>query len=131
MPVLDTSLAERVDDEAQTESFRQIVAYLQEAVGQRVAASLAGLGDPKQIGRYLQPDGPEPRDVTQLRLRESYKIVRTLELAYDKTTARAWLFGTNSRLDDQAPIELIRAAQRAADIRPVLRAARQVAMFQP
>jgi hypothetical protein len=26
--------------------------------------------------------------------------------AYDAETAKAWLFGTNTRLDDQAPIEM-------------------------
>lgn len=130
MPMVTASLARRVDDEAQTQSIRTIAAYLQETLGQRVAASLAGLADAKQVGRYIQPSGPEPHDPVQLRLRESYKIVRTLVEAYDATTARAWLFGTNSRLDDQAPIEVIRAAIVAADVRPVLRAARQVAMFQ-
>ena len=31
--------------------------------------------------------------------------------AYDADTAKAWLFGTNTRLDDQAPIEVLRTAR--------------------
>ena len=38
MPALTGSAAHRLDDEAATRSIREIAAYLQEAVGQRVAA---------------------------------------------------------------------------------------------
>ena len=50
--------------------------------------------------------------------------------AYDATTAKAWLFGTNSRLDDQAPIEVLGDATETADFTMVVQAARQVASFQ-
>jgi hypothetical protein len=130
MPVLTAPEAERLDDEAATRSIREIAAYLQDAVGQRVAAAIAGLADAKQIGRYAREDGPEPHDATQRRLREGYKVVRMLVGAYDGKTARAWLFGTNTRLDDQAPIEVLGAATEAAQFATVVRAARQVASFE-
>ena len=38
-------------------SIRDIAAYLQEAVGQRVAAAMAA-ADAKQIGRYARQGGP-------------------------------------------------------------------------
>jgi hypothetical protein len=41
MPLLTVSAAQRLDDEAATLSIREIAAYLQEAVGQRVAAAMA------------------------------------------------------------------------------------------
>jgi uncharacterized protein (DUF2384 family) len=50
--------------------------------------------------------------------------------AYDDKTARAWLFGTNTRLDDRAPIEVLGAASDTAEFAMVVRAARQVASFQ-
>lgn len=50
--------------------------------------------------------------------------------AYDAETAKAWLFGTNTRLDDQAPIELLRAAKSPEEFTAVVRAARQLASFQ-
>ena len=77
MPVLTVSAAQRLDDEAATRSIRDIAAYLQEAVGQRVAAAMAGLADAKQIGRYARQGGPEPHSVTERRLREGYKVVRS------------------------------------------------------
>ncbi|MEE6176819.1 XRE family transcriptional regulator [Mycobacterium sp. 050134] len=130
MPVLTVSAAQRLDDEATTLSIREIAAYLQEAVGQRVAAAMAGLADAKQIGRYARKGGPQPHGITERRLREGYKVVRMLVDTYDDKTARAWLFGTNTRLDDRAPIEVLGAATDTADFAMVVRAARQVASFQ-
>jgi plasmid stabilization system protein ParE len=130
MPALTASAAQRLDDDAATRSIREIAAYLQDAVGQRVAAAIAGLVDAKQIGRYARDGGPEPHGVTERRLREGYKIVKMLVDAYDGKTARAWLFGTNTRLDDRAPIEVLGAAEKTADFAVVLKAARQVASFQ-
>lgn len=130
MSVLTGPAAQRVDDEAATMSIREIASYLQERVGQRVAAALAGLGDARQIGRYTRVDGPDPSATTERRLREGYKVVRTLIDAYDEKTARAWLFGTNSRLDDRAPVEVLGAATQTAEFAVVIRAARQVASFQ-
>ncbi|BCP14279.1 XRE family transcriptional regulator [Mycobacterium paraintracellulare] len=130
MPVLTVPAAQRLDDEAATRSIREIAAYLQDAVGQRVAAALAGLADAKQIGRYGRESGPEPHGATERRLREGYKVVRMIVDAYDTKTARAWLFGTNTRLDDRAPIEVLGAATDTAEFAMVVRAARQVASFQ-
>ncbi len=101
-----------------------------EAVGQRVAAAIAGLADAKQIGRYAREGGPEPHGATERRLREGYKVVRMLVDAYDAKRARAWLFGTNTRLEDRAPIEVLGEAVDTAAFVMVVRAARQVASFQ-
>lgn len=130
MPALTAPAAQRLDEEAATKSIREIAAYLQDAVGQRVAAAMAGLGDARQIGRYARQDGPEPHPTTERRLREGYKVVRMLVDAYDAKTARAWLFGTNTRLDDRAPIEVLGEATEPATFTAVIRAARQVASFQ-
>jgi uncharacterized protein (DUF2384 family) len=130
MPALTLPAQERLDDEASTLPVPRIAAYLQETVGQRVAAAMAGLVDAKQIGRYARENGPEPHGSTERRLREGYKVVRMLVDAYDAKTARAWLFGTNTRLDDQAPIEVLGAATKTAEFAAVVRAARQVASFQ-
>jgi hypothetical protein len=130
MPVLSASAAEILDQEAATRPIPEIAAYLQATVGQRVAAAIAGLGDARQIGRYASEGGPEPRDAVSRRLREGYKVVRMLSDAYDAKTAKAWLFGINSRLDDQAPIELLGQADDTPSLAAVVRAARQLAAFQ-
>ena len=130
MPVLTATDAQRLDDEAATLSIRAIAAYLQETLGQRITAAIAGLGDTRQVGRYAREDGPRPHATADRRLREGYKIVRMLVDTYDDQTARAWLFGTNTRLDDQAPIEVLGTATDPKDFTAVVRAARQVASFE-
>ncbi|MGH3645531.1 MAG: XRE family transcriptional regulator [Mycobacterium sp.] len=130
MAVLTAVASEKLDTDAATLPIREIASYLQGAVGQRVAAAVAGLADAKQIGRYARPNGPEPHDMTDRRLRAGYKVVRMLVDAYDGKTARAWLFGTNTRLDDRAPVEVLGEADSTADFASVVQAARQVASFQ-
>lgn len=129
MAVLTASAAERLDFEAATSPIGEIAQYLQDTVGQRVAAAIAGLSDAKQIGRYARGEA-SPHATTDRRLREGYKVVRMLVDAYDATTAKAWLFGTNTRLDDQAPVEVLGAATQSADFAMTVQAARQVASFQ-
>jgi hypothetical protein len=130
MSILTVPEAERLDHDAATLPIVEIAAYLQSSLGQRMAAFLVGLSDAKQIGRYAQEDGPEPRAAVARRLRHGYKIVRMISDAYDAETAKAWLFGTNTRLDDQAPIELLRVAESPEQFTAVVRAARQLASFQ-
>ena len=129
MPALTAPAAEQLEHDATVRSATEIAAYLQEQLGQRIAAHLAGLADTRQIGRYARQDGPRPSTATERRLREGYKVVRMIIDSYDADTAKAWLFGTNSRLDDEAPIEVLGQASETAQLAAVVRAARQFASF--
>ena len=126
MPVLTRPAAEKLDRDATTLSVADVAGYLQDRLGQRVAAHLVGLRDAKQIGRYRREDSPEPNQRTELRLREGYKVVRMIVEAFDEKTAKAWLFGTNTRLDDEAPIDVMRAATEPAQFAEVRAAARRL-----
>jgi hypothetical protein len=130
MPVLTPPAAERLDHDATTLPISEVAGYLQGQLGQRIAAHLAGLRDAKQIGRYRKSDGPTPNQTTDLRLREGYKIVRMIVESFDEKTARAWLFGTNTRLDDEAPVDILRRAEDPAQFAPVRAAARQLVSFE-
>ena len=129
VPALTAPVADQLERDGNALSVRAIAAYLQEHLGQRMAAHLAGLSDTKQIGRYTREDGPDPSPTTERRLREGYKVARMIVEAYDAKTAKAWLFGTNSRLDDEAPIEVLGQATETAAFTAVVRAARQFASF--
>jgi uncharacterized protein (DUF2384 family) len=130
MPVLTPPAAERLDHAATTLPISEVGGYLQDQLGQRIAAHLVGLRDAKQIGRYRKTDGPAPNQTTDLRLREGYKIVRMIVESFDEKTARAWLFGTNTRLDDEAPIDVLRQASDPAQFAAVRAAARQLVSFE-
>ncbi len=130
MPVLTPPAAEQLDHDASTLPVAVIADYLQNALGQRIAAHLIGSRDAKQIGRYQKADGPAPNPTTDLRLRESYKIVRMIAESFDDKTARAWLFGTNTRLDDAAPVDVLRQATEPTQFAEVRAAARQLVSFE-
>jgi len=130
MPVLTPPAAERLDRDGATLSVAEVAGYLQDRLGQRIAAHLVGLRDVKQIGRYRREGGPEPSQRTELRLREGYKVVRMIVEAFDEKTAKAWLFGTNTRLDDNAPIDILRAAVEPTQFAEVRAAARQLVSFE-
>ncbi|HKG39108.1 MAG TPA: hypothetical protein VKB25_08990 [Conexibacter sp.] len=125
MPPLTQSLVERIDDTTSRINNAEIATYLRDRLGQRVTAYLLGAADPKQVAAYTR--GGNISDVRARRLREGYKLVRMIETPYDVDTAKAWLFGTNARLDDQAPIEVLATATRTEQFTDVRRAARQFA----
>jgi hypothetical protein len=130
MPALTAPAAERLDHDATTFPIPEIADYLQDALGQRIAAHLVGMRDAKQIGRYRKEGGPNPSATTSLRLREGYKIVRMIVESFDEETAKAWLFGTNTRLDDAAPIDVLRQASEPTQFAEVRAAARQLVSFE-
>jgi hypothetical protein len=127
MSVLTEQHASTLEREATVRPVSEIAAYLQEAVGQRMAAHLAGLEHAKQIGRYARGEARPRGELVERRLREGYKVVRMVADAYDAATAKAWLFGTNTRLDDRAPIDVLGLATDGDELAAVLRAARQFA----
>lgn len=114
----------RLDDEASTLSASALAANLQETLGQRTGADLIGLGDSRQLGRYRKGDGPKPRPIIEMRLREAYKLVGMITSTFSADVARSWLLGTNSELGDKAPIEVFREASSPQEFREVRSLAR-------
>jgi len=68
-----------------------------------------------------------PHQAKETRLRYAYQAARMLIDIYDADTARAWFFGSNTRLDDEAPAYLIRKADELEDLRFIIPAARAFA----
>ncbi len=53
-------------------------------------------------------------------------MFRMIVEAFDEKTAKAWLFGTNTRIDDEAPIDVLPAAVELARFAEVSAAARRL-----
>ena len=107
--------------EAIAQRVPEIAGYLQQHLGQHVTAYLAGLNDPKMVGRWIQ-NRCAPRELSEFRLREGYQAARLLVTAYGDQAARAWFFGTNSFLG-RAPAAVLRAAETPDETREVVAAA--------
>jgi hypothetical protein len=80
----------------------EIATRLQEVLGQRMTAVVAGINDAKAVGQWARGlRAPHPD--AERRLRDTYQIVGLL-LEYDAPeTIRAWFGGMNPHLGDQAP----------------------------
>jgi hypothetical protein len=126
MAVLTRKTAIQLEDKTASLPPQELAAYLQTHIGQRMTAYMLDLSDSKQVGRYVQGKH-KPRHLVDQRLRAGYKVVKAIDRLYDSDTAKAWLFGTNTRLDDRAPIGLIREATDEAQLAEVWRAAQQFA----
>jgi len=101
-PFLNQAKLEQIDRDAVVTELPEIVAYLQDNLGQKFTAYVSGLNDPKEVGAWIK-NTVKPRPLANLRLRYAYRIVRMIREAFGSDTAKAWLFGTNTRLGDEAP----------------------------
>jgi hypothetical protein len=109
---------EQAHQQAVREDIARIAQFLQETLGQKLTAYAAGVKDPKAIGKYARGDHA-PREETEARLRNVFRVTQLLLTGDSPATVRAWMIGSNPQLDDDAPIELLHETQ----VRPVLRAA--------
>src|SRR5271155_3588508 len=117
--ILDADKLERIEREASTTKLPKIADFLQDQIGQKLTAYIAGLTDPKAVGSWIRGEN-DPRQPADMRLRYAYQVVRMLVEAYDVETAKAWLFGSNPRLNDEAPAYLLRNAKAVDDLRQLV-----------
>jgi len=121
---LDPTLRQTVEHEATTQDISKIAEYLQEHLGQKITAYLSGVDHAKTVGLWITGSS-EPRDMPKTRLRYAYQAARFLVEAYDDETARAWFFGSNTLLDDEAPAYVLRHGSTPDDLRLVIPAVRK------
>ena len=83
-------------------SVPEIATRLQEVLGQRLTAVVAGVNDAKAVGQWAR-GLRSPHPDAERRLRDAYQVVGLL-LEYDAPeTIRAWFGGMNPNLGDQPP----------------------------
>jgi hypothetical protein len=123
MTVID---AEHITHEATRLDIAEISAYLQAQLGQKLTAYLAGVTDPKMVGRWASGKA-QPHSDRDMRLRDAFKATKMVVAAYGPTTAKAWWVGSNTRLDDRAPAAIVRGATDPEAMRYVVPAARAFA----
>lgn len=102
----------------------EIAAYLQEHLGQKLTAYIAGVKDVKAVGKWAQGRAV-PSAITRERLRAGYHATALFSGSYGDQAAQGWFFGANSSLDDRAPAAVLREADtpdQIARIAPLARA---------
>jgi hypothetical protein len=117
---------QQVSAEAARLPIHEIAAFLRTHLGQRSTAYISGVSDAKMVSRWIAQHNA-PRDQAQMRLREAFQAAQLVIGAYGDETAKAWFFGSNMELDDQAPAYVLRYAKNWEDLRLVVPAARTFA----
>ncbi|MGH2532605.1 MAG: XRE family transcriptional regulator [Thermomicrobiales bacterium] len=95
-------LLDRVHARTIRASTSEMAAFLQDLVGQKLTAVMAGIDDPKAVGKWARGER-QPRGDAARRLRDAFQVATLLTLGESAETAQVWLMGMNPHLDDQAP----------------------------
>ena len=95
-----------------------LVRSLQDVLGQRLVALIAGVSDAKAVGKWARGER-SPHPDAERRLRHAFQIVQLLLQYESAETVRAWFLGMNPELADRAPALVL-----AEDPISVLQAAR-------
>lgn len=122
--LLDPEIIER---ESTTAPIGRIAGFLAEHLGQQATAYVCGLKNAAQVAKWISGDAEPGGQMQRLRLRAAYTAARMISDAYDKKTVEAWFFGSNTRLDDEAPAWVLRHAEDLEDLRMVVPAAKAFA----
>lgn len=112
------------DRQSRPAGIHEVVSYLQEHLGRKVTAYLSDAESTRVVGKWARGTA-QPRELTSQRLQSAYEVTRVLVDAYGAKAARAWFFGMNPLLDDEAPAYILRTGQRPEDWEFVLPAARE------
>ena len=106
MPVNAAIIRQAVHAGAVRAPVSEVAGRLQDVLGQRLTAVVAGVNDAKAVGRWAR-GARSPHPDAERRLRNAYQVVGVL-LEYDAPeTIRAWFGGMNPHLGDHAPAQVI------------------------
>jgi hypothetical protein len=83
-----------------------IAVFLQETLGQKLVAYMAGVSDPKTVGQWIRR-AQQPRHDAEVKLRTAFQVFHLLQNEESPHTVRAWMIGMNPQLDDLSPAEAI------------------------
>lgn len=116
-----------IEYESSTAPVGEVAGYLAAQLGQQAVAYMLGLKEAAQIAKWIEGTAKPRSALQRQRLRHAYTAARMITEAYDKATAEAWFFGSNSRLDDEAPAWVLRNARLPEEMRMVVPAAKAFA----
>lgn len=96
-----------------------LVEYLKNHIGPENTSYIAGLENVEQ----LKEISFGVNETIEMRIRHAYDVVRVLSEKYDDRTAKSWLYGINTRLEN-SPAYTIRHAESLKDLEDVVAIAR-------
>jgi hypothetical protein len=99
-------LLRRAHERAVRTPLPEVAAQMQDLFGQKIVAVVAGVDDPRAIGKWARGQRA-PRGDAEPRLRAAYQVALLLILGDSADAARAWFLGMNPLLADRAPYAIL------------------------
>lgn len=98
------STAAELHHKALQADLQEMASTLVEVMGRAVIAGIVGIRNPKTISRWASGEVTNVRDrYSEERLIATYQVVTFLQEYFANETIRAFMFGMNPVLDDEAP----------------------------
>jgi len=107
MAVLETRvLVDQAHRQAVLAPMADVADFLQDLLGRRLVAYIAGVKDAKTVSRWANGEA-EARQESETRLRVAYEIAHLLIEFDSSRVIKAWFIGLNPQLGDISPAEAI------------------------
>ncbi len=84
-----------------------VASFLQNLLGRRLVAYVAGVKDAKTVSRWASGEVGSVRQESEERIRTAYEVAQLLVQFDSPRIVKAWFIGLNPQLDDVSPAETI------------------------
>src|SRR5918998_6343081 len=105
---MEAQVLEQAHRQAVVTPVGDVAYFLQDLLGRRLVAYVAGVKDAKTVSRWAKGEVGEARWESERRLRAAYEIAQLLVRFDSSRVVKSWFIGLNPQLDDESPAEAIR-----------------------
>lgn len=104
---MEAQVLEQAHRQSVVTAVPDVVSFLQDLLGRRLVAYVAGVKDAKTVSRWAGGEVEAVRQESEERLRTAYEISQLLVQFDSPRIVKAWFIGLNPQLDDVSPAEAI------------------------
>ncbi|QYJ15620.1 hypothetical protein Rxycam_01444 [Rubrobacter xylanophilus DSM 9941] len=105
---MEARILEQAHRQAVVTPVTDVVSFLQDLLGRRLVAYVAGVKDVKTVSRWANGEVRSIRQESEERIRTAYEVAQLLVQFDSPSIVKAWFIGLNPQLDDVSPAEMIR-----------------------
>lgn len=104
---MEAQVLEQAHRQAVVTPVSDVVSFLQDLLGRRLVAYVAGVKDAKTVSRWASGEVGSVRQESEERIRTAYEVAQLLVRFDSPRIVKAWFIGLNPQLDDVSPAETI------------------------
>ena len=105
---MEAQVLEQAHRQAVVTPVNDVASFLQDLLGRRLVAYVAGVKDAKTVSRWASGEVGSIRQESEERIRTAYEVAQLLVQFDSPRIVKAWFIGLSPQLDDVSPAETIR-----------------------